>query len=201
MNQTYHQTLSEFDFQTSRTLSNKLNWTVLNPLHYVRLGPAAELNWTLIQWIVSSCSVKKICLIKVVLLCMWSQNMKNTCSELTSTSKNWIDLLIFNTSFTEKTKVQMSQTFDLVQLFIILQPKQVHCYCYKSQSIHQHHQFCKYLLLQNAALQELPLHIHVVASYPLQKGRTGSTSFLTNFYCIQVIMTWYDTMFWQLLEQ
>lgn len=161
---------------------------------------------------------EKIRLIKVVLLCMWSQNMRNTCSEVTSTSKNWIDVLIFNTSFTEKSKVRMYQTFDLVQLsnyfclkyiwfygwtqlFIILEPKQVYCYCYKSQSIHQHHQFCKYLLLSNAALQELPLHIHVVASYPLQNGRTGSTSCLSNFYCIREIMTWYHTMFGQLLEQ
>ena len=147
-----------------------------------------------------------------MLLCMWSRDMKNTCSEVTSTSKNWIDLLIFNTSFTEKSKVQMYQTFDLhvvqlsnyfclkymwfycwTQLSIILEPKQVHCYCYKSQSIHKHHQFCKYFLLSNAALQELPLHVH----------RTGSTSCLTNFYCIHVhvIMTLYHTMFRLLLEQ
>lgn len=63
---------------------------------------------------------EKIRLIKVVLLYMWSQNMTNTCSGVTSTLKNWIDLLIFNTSFTEKSKVRMYQTFDLVIVLLFL---------------------------------------------------------------------------------
>ena len=43
-NQIEHRTLSDFDFRTNRTQSNKTNRTELNPLDCVRLSSAAEFN-------------------------------------------------------------------------------------------------------------------------------------------------------------
>jgi len=45
-NKIEHQNLSEFDFQTNTTQSNKLNTTESNSVHCVLLSSATELNWT-----------------------------------------------------------------------------------------------------------------------------------------------------------
>ena len=91
----------------------------LNPLDCVRLGSAAELNWTQpssFQWVAFDCvrwvnSLEQR--LPEIMLCVL-ENMKSTSyTELTQASKSL--LLIFSTSFTKNQEFR-NQKFDLVRL-------------------------------------------------------------------------------------